>query len=103
MSGRGRSLEERAAEELLRCFRGFFASRRDGLVLVKLNVGGRTVLVWIRGSPITDRALRLYDRVAAKHSYDEAWLLKLGRGADYVTFSDLEKRFTRIIQSLEEI
>jgi len=103
MSKRSRSLEERVAEELLERSRGFFASRRDGLVLVKLDAGGRTVLVWIRGSPITDRALRLYDRVASKHRYDEAWLLKLRRAADYVSFRELEERFSRIAHSLEEL
>ncbi len=103
MSGRGRSLEERIAEELLKRFRGFFASRRDGLVLVKLDVGGRTVMVWVRGSPITERALRLYDKVVSRHHFDEAVLLKLRREADYVSYADLEKRFGKVILSPDEL
>jgi len=100
---RGRSLEERVAGELLERFEGFFASRRDGLVLVKLNMEGRTVLVWVRGSPITEKALRLYDKVASRHQFDEAWLFKLKKEADYVSFGDLEKRFKKIIFSSREL
>jgi len=102
MLERGRSLEERMAEKLLERFEGFFASRRDGLVLVKLNVEGRTVMVWVRGSPITERALRLYDKVVSRHQFDEAWLFKLRREADYVSYKELERRFTRIIHTLED-
>jgi len=100
---RGRSLEERMAEELLESFGGFFASRRDGLVLVKLNVGGRTVMVWVRGSPITEKALRLYDKMVSKHDFDEAMLFKLRREADYVSFGELEKRFGRVVFSLKDL
>jgi len=102
MSERGRSLEEQIAEKLLERFVGFFVSRRDGLVLVKIKVKDKTVLVWIRASPITEKALRLYNRVASKHHFDEAWLFKLKREADYVSFKELEERFTRTILSLEE-
>jgi len=102
MSERGRSLEEQIAEKLLERFVGFFVSRRDGLVLVKVKVEGKTVLIWVRASPITEKALCLYDRVASKHHFDEAWLFKLKREADYVSFKELEERFTRTILSLEE-
>lgn len=102
MLGGGRSLEERVAKELLNRFEGFFASRRDGLVLVKLDMGDKTVLVWVRGSPVTERALRLYDKVASRHCYDEAWLFKLKKEADYVSFKELEERFARIIHSFED-
>jgi len=81
MSGRGRSLEERVAREILKHFEGFFASKRDGLVLLKLNREGKTILVWVKGSPITEKALRLYDKVVSKHEYDKAILFKLKKEA----------------------
>jgi len=103
MSEGGRGLEERIARKLLEVFSGFFASRRDGLVLVKLNVNDRTVLVWVRSSPITENALQLYDKFASKHRFDEAWLLKVRDVADYVSFRDLRERFARILRSMDEL
>lgn len=99
----GRSLEEREAEELLKRFNGFFASRRDGLVLLKLDIKGKTALVWVRASPITQKALHLYDKITSKHEYDTAILYKLRKEADHVTFNDLKKRFRKIIFSPNEL
>ena len=101
--GVGGSLVRRVAEELVDRFGGFYASKREGMLLLKLNVGGRTVMVWVRDSPITENALRLYDRVVSKHRFDEAWLLKVRNVADYVSFRDLQERFSRILRSINEL
>jgi len=90
------------ASELLRRFRGFTVSRRDGLVVVKLDVCGETWLVWVRGSPVTQSALDLFERVARRHRYDRAVLLKTRDVADYVTYGELRSRGLEVAR-LEEL
>jgi len=63
---------------------------RDGFVIVKLEKDSETWLIWIRTSPITDRALRLFKRITERHKYDRLVLLKEDARADYVTFKELE-------------
>ncbi len=90
MSWRSRALE--VAEELLRRHRGFVVSRRDGFVVVKLEVGGETWLVWVRSGPVTRRALELFERMVSAHEYDRLVLLKASDVADHVSFRRLAER-----------
>ena len=77
------------ALEILSKYQGGFVSKRDGLVTVKINDNGQTVIIWIRQTPITDKALNAFKKLIAKHKYDKLVLLKLYDSADLVSFSDL--------------
>jgi len=102
--GQGRpsgSLEGVVAEQVLTRFKGGYISRRDGLHIVKVEVNGKTVVVWVRRSPITREALSLFWRYVGRHEYDELVLLKLTTAADTVKFEELKK--FRIIKSVEEL
>ena len=98
----GISFGVRIAEEIINEFNGVFISRRDGFVIVKIPIDNETVIVWVRHSPITYNALKIFDKIISKHAYDKAILLNLAMTADYVKFSDLEKRFNKIYRSIEE-
>ena len=85
----GLSLAMKKALEILSKYQGGFVSKRDGLVAVKINDNGQTVIIWIRQTPITDKALNAFKKLIAKHKYDKLVLLKLYDAADLVSFSDL--------------
>ena len=85
----GESLALRKAEEILARYPGGFISRRDGLVAIKINDNGQTVIVWVRQSPVTENALNAFKKLIAKHRYDRLVLLKLYSSADLVKFTDL--------------
>jgi len=95
------SLEREAAERLLSAYRGFYLSKREGLTIVKADVNGKTVIVWLRKSPVTPKALDLFWRTVEGHRYDELVLCKLVPTADMPTFEELKK--FRIVSSVEEI
>jgi len=97
----GSSLEGEVAEQILTRFKGGYVSRRDGHHILKIEVGGRTVVVWIRKTPITRKALDLFWRYVGKHEYDELVLLKLTTAADTVKFEELKK--FKVIKSIEEL
>ena len=85
----GVSRAEEYAEELIRRLGGEFVSRRDGHVIIKVREGDATVIIWVRQSPITEKALNLFKRMISKHSYDKLVLVKLYDRADYVKHADL--------------
>lgn len=95
------SLEGEVAEQILMRFKGGYVSRRDGLHIVKVEIGGRTVVVWIRKTPITRKALNLFWKYVGKHEYDELVILKLTTAADAVKFEELKK--FKVIKSIEEL
>ena len=97
-----KSCDIRLAEQILKEHQGYFVSKRDGAIIVKIDLGGKTALVWVRGSPITEKSLRVFDSLASKHSYDEAILLKTSDKADYVSFNELKKRFNKITSHIIE-
>ncbi|GEM_PF-1895703 len=99
----GFSEEEVVANRLIEVIGGSFISRRDGMVLIKVPCKGKTVIIWIRKSPITSSALKLFDKMIMKHDYDELILLKIMRIADYVKFSELNRRFSKIFYSIDEM
>jgi len=88
------------AEELARRLGGSVVRRRDGFVLVHAVVGGRRVLLWVRGSPVGDKALRYLARVVRRIPHDEVWLVRLYRDPDYV--DDYGRLVARVV-SREEL
>jgi len=96
-----KSIEKEAAEKLLSAFSGYYVSRREGLTVVKIAVNGKTVIVWLRKSPVTPKSLALFWKIAEKHGYDEVVLYKLTPVADYPRFEELKK--LRIIKSIDEL
>ena len=78
---------------------GFLVSERDGFVIVKAEIEGKTVMLWFRQSPITETALKLFKRIVGKHKYDELWLVRLYNHADYVKFEDL-KIFDKVVSRI---
>ncbi|ADB57905.1 hypothetical protein [Archaeoglobus profundus] len=98
---KGLSESEKVGYEILKRYEGGFVSRRDGAIAVKILKEDKTLLVWIRQSPITQDALKLFKKIAEKHEYDELVLLKLYSEADYVKFSELSQ--FRIVKSVDEL
>ncbi len=95
------SLEREAAERLLSKYRGYYISKREGMTVVKVDVGGKTVVVWLRNSPVTEKALKLFKRVVRGHEFDELVLCKLQPVADLPRYEKL-KEF-RIVNTVDEI
>lgn len=81
---------ERVAREILAKYPGEFVSRRRGLVTVKIDDNGQTVIVWVRNEPITPRALEMFRKMIEGHQYDKLILVKLYEKADLVKFNDLK-------------
>ncbi len=85
----GVSRAEKEAIKILKEHTGAFISRRDGFVIIKIAENDKTVIIWIRQKPITREALRLFNKIISKHSYDKLVLLKLYGEADYVKYNEL--------------
>ena len=81
------------AEELIDKYNGEWVSKRDGFVMVKISKDGEEMIVWIRQTPITSRALKLAKKIAGRYSVDKKILLKLYDYADYVSTKEIEERF----------
>ena len=91
------SLDLYYAEDFVRRYGGFWVSRRDGLVIVKVRIGDRTALVWFRSSPITEKALKLFVKVSSKHRFDIAYVVRPEPIADYVGFDEIENAGLKIV------
>jgi len=85
MKRKGKSLAEMVAEQILQKHEGYFVSRRDGFVILKIN----NTIVWIRQTPISSRSLQAFVSIIKKHEYDKLVLLRLYNEADYVKKDDL--------------
>jgi len=80
----GQSLDLTIAHDLLGKKQGYLVSSRDGFVIVKLKQRNETWMLWIRGSPVSSSALKLWDKLVTRHSFDKAFLVKTLNRADYV-------------------
>ena len=65
-------------------FKVYPVSTRDGFYMLMVERSQKRLLVWIRTSPITERALRLFERMASKYVKDAVLVLKFYERADYV-------------------
>ncbi len=99
----GLSEEEIIANKLIEVIGGNFISKRDGMILIKIPCKDRTSIIWIRKSPITNSALKLFDKIVMKHEYDDLILFKITKIADYIKFGELNKRFNKVIYDINEI
>jgi len=86
----GTSRDYRLAQDFIERHGGAWVSKRDGLVVVRVRAGAETWLLWFRSTPITERALRLFDRVRRRYRHDRALVVRAGEVADYVAFRDIE-------------
>jgi len=95
-------LEYIVAEKFLSKYFGEYVSRKAGFTIVKALVGSETVIIWFRSSPVTTKALNMYDKLVKEHKFDYAMLVRLNpRKADKVELKELTNRFREIV-TLEE-
>lgn len=94
------SVELAVAEELSKKYGGVVVRKKDGFVLLYKKICDddcKKVLIWIRKSPITEKAVDYMKRVLSRVAHDEVWLLKLYVEPDFTeAYKELvNKEFTK--------
>ncbi len=86
-------MEREIARKIIEKYNGEWVSKRDGFVMVRIVREGEEIIIWVRQTPITERALELAKKMCGKYSHDKKILLKLHRYADHVSRKEIEKEF----------
>ncbi|MEX0569064.1 MAG: hypothetical protein Q6363_007910 [Candidatus Njordarchaeota archaeon] len=91
------------AKRLIEKYAGEWISKRDGFVMIKITNNNKEIIVWIRQTPITHKAMILAEKIVSKYHSDEKILLKLYEYADYVPKKELQKKFRIITKQQTKI
>ena len=59
-------------------------SMRDGFTMFMVEKGQKRLLVWIRCSPITEKAINLYKKITGKYVVSGYLTLKFYEPSDYI-------------------
>jgi len=87
------SLEDRSVREVMymirekleeRGYRTYDISYRDGFTIFMVEAGDKRVIVWVRKSPLTSKALELFKKIVGKYEYDKVMILRTEKTADLI-------------------
>jgi len=63
-------------------------SMRDGFTMFMVEKGQKRLLVWVRCSPITEKAINLYKKITGKYVASGYLTLRFYESTDYVPLPD---------------
>jgi len=95
-----KKLDFELLEELQQCgVRYTIVSQRDGFVMIKVCINDETWIIWIRNSPITEKAYVLAKKILNKHKYDKLIITRINEKiADHISFKELNELKAEILQ-----
>lgn len=73
-------------------------SERDGFTIFTVE-NTKRIIVWVRSSPITRKALVLFNKIIANYEYDDIIVFRTNKKPDYMK---TPKEY-RIVYSVEEL